>query len=143
MPEIQDLRTSAKSFTGFGDFSTIRFTVVGLGEPRVVLAGVVSGSYFDVMGLHPVLGRLLDMRDDGPKPKAPSYSRIVSGPPCYTVILRDRQNRPSLQFRPASRNDNWCAGASIPYPTETEIIANIVTSPTISPPPWSRVACIA
>src|SRR5882724_12177991 len=47
MPEIQDLRTSAKSFTGFGDFSTIRFTVVGLGEPRVVLAGVVSGSYFD------------------------------------------------------------------------------------------------
>ena len=26
----------------------------------------VGGSYFEVMGLHPVLGRLLDARDDGP-----------------------------------------------------------------------------
>ena len=43
----------------FGDFSTIEFTMVGLGEPRVVRAGVVGGSYFEVMGLRPVLGRLL------------------------------------------------------------------------------------
>ena len=41
--------------------------MVGLGEPRVVRAGVVGGSYFEVMGLRPVLGRLLDARDDGPK----------------------------------------------------------------------------
>ena len=34
--------------------------MVGLGEPRVVRAGVVGGSYFEVMGLRPVLGRLLD-----------------------------------------------------------------------------------
>src|SRR6476660_8024895 len=67
VPEIQDLRARAKSVTGFGEFSTIGFTVVGLGEPRVVRAGVVDGSYFDVMGLHPVLGRLLGPGDDGPK----------------------------------------------------------------------------
>ena len=30
-------------------------------------AGVVSGSYFDVMGLRPVLGRLLNAADDGPE----------------------------------------------------------------------------
>ena len=30
------------------------------GEPRVVKAGVVGGSFFDVMGLRPVLGRLLE-----------------------------------------------------------------------------------
>jgi hypothetical protein len=29
--------------------------MVGLGEPRTVRAGVVDGSYFEVMGLHPVL----------------------------------------------------------------------------------------
>ncbi len=29
--------------------------------------GVVGGTYFEVMGLHPVLGRLLDAHDDGPK----------------------------------------------------------------------------
>src|SRR5689334_13352159 len=67
VPEIQDLRDRVKTITSFGDFSTIGFTMVGLGEPREVRAGVVGGSYFDVMGLHPVLGRLLDARDDGSK----------------------------------------------------------------------------
>jgi len=38
----------------------------GLGEPREIQSGVVSGSYFEVMGLHLVLGRLLDAHDDGP-----------------------------------------------------------------------------
>src|SRR6202041_3824159 len=66
VPEIQDLRARVKTLTEFGDFSTIGFTMVGLGEPREVRAGGVGGSYFEVMGLHPVLGRLLDARDDGP-----------------------------------------------------------------------------
>src|SRR6202163_2098898 len=66
VPEIQDLRAGIKTLTEFGDFSTIGFTMVGLGDPREVRAGVVGGSYFDVMGLHPVLGRLLNIRDDGP-----------------------------------------------------------------------------
>src|SRR5277367_5120305 len=64
VPEIQDLQSRVKTVSQFGDFSTIGFSMVGLGEPREVRAGVVDGSYFDVMGLHPVLGRLLDMRDD-------------------------------------------------------------------------------
>src|SRR5262245_16011520 len=66
VPEIQDLKARIKSLTAFGDFSTIGFTMVGLGEPRVVRAGVVGGSYFEVMGLKPVRGRLLDAKDDGP-----------------------------------------------------------------------------
>src|SRR6202162_2067471 len=66
VPEIQDFRDRVKSITKFGDFSTIGFTLVGLGEPREIRAGVVGGNYFDVMGLHSVLGGLLDIRDDGP-----------------------------------------------------------------------------
>src|SRR6201998_1662037 len=66
VPEILDLRAGIKTLTSFGDFSTIGFTMVGLGEPREVRAGVVGGSYFDVMGLHPVLGRLIGPQDDGP-----------------------------------------------------------------------------
>ena len=66
VPEIQDLQSRVKSISEFGDFSTIGFSVVGLGEPREIRGGVVDGSYFDVMGLHPVLGRLLDAHDDGP-----------------------------------------------------------------------------
>ena len=67
VPELKDLESSVKSFSQFGDFSEIGFTMIGLGEPREVRAGVVGGSYFEVMGLHPVLGRLLGPQDDGPK----------------------------------------------------------------------------
>src|SRR5262249_5919595 len=67
MPEIQDLKLGVKTLSEFGDFSTIGFTIIGLGEPREVNAGVVNGSYFQVMGLRPVLGRLIEPRDDGPK----------------------------------------------------------------------------
>src|ERR1700747_1782900 len=65
VPEIQDLRAGVKSLSAIGDFSTIGFTIVGLGDPREVRAGVVGGSYFEVMGLRPVLGRLIDARDAG------------------------------------------------------------------------------
>src|SRR6202140_5642862 len=67
VPEIQDLRASVKTLSSFGEFSTFGFTMIGLGEPREVQAGVVGGNYFDVIGLHPVLGRLIGPQDDGPK----------------------------------------------------------------------------
>src|SRR6202011_5308942 len=67
VPEIQDLHAGVKTLSAFGDFSTIGFTLIGLGEPREVQAGVVGGTYFEVMGLHPVLGRLIGPQDDGPK----------------------------------------------------------------------------
>src|SRR5215470_8851352 len=41
VPEIEDLRERVKSLSSIGDFSTIGFTLVGLGEPREVRAGVV------------------------------------------------------------------------------------------------------
>jgi putative ABC transport system permease protein len=66
VPEIQDLRAGVKTLSAFGDFSTVGFTMIGLGQPREVQAGVVGGTYFDVMGLHPVLGRLIEPQDDEP-----------------------------------------------------------------------------
>ena len=66
VPEINDFKSRVTTISAFGDFSTIEFKLLGFGEPRVVQAGVVSGSYFDVMGLRPVLGRLLNASDDGP-----------------------------------------------------------------------------
>ena len=44
VPEIQDLKASVKTISAFGDFSEIGFTMIGLGEPREVRAGVVGGS---------------------------------------------------------------------------------------------------
>src|SRR5579864_6804528 len=42
IPEIDDLQSRVKTLNSFGDFSTISFTLVGLGEPRSVRAGVVG-----------------------------------------------------------------------------------------------------
>src|SRR5215211_3250366 len=36
VPEIEDVRSRVTSVTAFGEFSTVPFTMVGLGEPRVV-----------------------------------------------------------------------------------------------------------
>ena len=66
IPELADLRSRMTTVTAIGDFSTTSFTMVGLGEPRVVRAGVVGGTFFDVMGLRPVRGRLIGAADDGP-----------------------------------------------------------------------------
>ena len=65
VPEIKDIEGSVHSVNEFGDFSQMDFTMVGLGEPRVVHGGVVSGNYFDVVGLRPVLGRLVGPQDAG------------------------------------------------------------------------------
>lgn len=40
--------------------------MIGMGEPGSIRAGVAGGRYFDVMGLHPLLGRLIDPQD-GPE----------------------------------------------------------------------------
>ena len=66
IPEIADISAHLKSISEIGTFSTIDFTVEGFGETRSIQAGVVDGSYFQVVGLKPVLGRLLDAHDDGP-----------------------------------------------------------------------------
>jgi predicted permease len=127
VPEIRDFKARATTIGEFGDFSTISFTMVGLGEPRVVRSGVVGGSYFDVMGLRPVRGRLLDATDDGPKAAGAAvltyrfWTTTLGSDPSVigkTVRLGDRSATIVGVLEP-----------SVPYPSETEIIANVVTSP--------------
>jgi len=127
VPEIQDLRARVTKLTAFGDFSTIGFTMVGLGEPREVRAGVVGGSYFEVMGLHPVLGRLLDMRDDGPK----AAGAVVLTYRFWTTGLKSDPSVLGKTIRLGTRPATIVGvlEPSVPYPAETEIIANVVTSP--------------
>jgi putative ABC transport system permease protein len=127
MPEIRDLKARVTSVTAFGEFSVTEFTMVGLGEPRRVRAGVVGGSYFEVMGLRPTLGRLLDDTDDGADAAGAVvlthgfWTRAFQGDP--EVIGR------SIRLGDRSATIVGVLEPSVPYPTETEIIANIVTSP--------------
>jgi putative ABC transport system permease protein len=127
VPEIHDLRDRVKTLSSFGDFSTIGFTMVGLGEPREVRAGVVGGSYFEVMGLHPVLGRLLDARDDGPN----AAGAAVLTYRFWTTGLKSDPSVLGKSIRLGTRSAIIVGvlEPSVPYPAETEIIANVVTSP--------------
>ncbi|HEY2012162.1 MAG TPA: ADOP family duplicated permease [Bryobacteraceae bacterium] len=127
VPEIQDLRQRVKSLSAIGDFSTIGFTMIGLGEPREVQAGVVGGTYFDVMGLHPVMGRLLDTRDDG----AAAAGAVVLTYRFWSTALKSDPSVLGKVVRLGSRTATVVGvlEPSIPYPSETEIMANVVTSP--------------
>src|SRR6476469_5074085 len=79
------------------------------------------------MGLRPVLGRLLNRRDDGPNAAGAAVltyrfwtTGLKSDPSVIgkTITLSDRRATIVGILEPA-----------VPYPTETEIIANVVTSP--------------
>nr|MDQ3419930.1 ADOP family duplicated permease [Acidobacteriota bacterium] len=127
VPELRDLQARITSLSAFGDFSTIEFTMIGLGEPRVVRAGVVGGSYFTVMGLRPVAGRLLGPADDGP---AATGAAVLTHRFWTTTLASD----PSVIGKTVRLGDRTATivgvlEPSVPYPSETEIIANIVTSP--------------
>ncbi|HUF26745.1 MAG TPA: ABC transporter permease [Gemmatimonadaceae bacterium] len=65
VPEILDFRTGATSFRGIAEYSQMTFTMLGATEPERIDVGLVTGNYFQIMGLSPVLGRLLNESDDG------------------------------------------------------------------------------
>jgi putative ABC transport system permease protein len=130
VPELQDLRSSVKSVSAFGDFSAMDFTMIGLGEPRSIQGGVVGGNYFDVMGLHPVLGRLIGPQDDGPQ--APGV--VVLTYRFWTTALNKDPSVIGKTVRLGSIGDRSATVIGVlepcvPYPQDTEIISNVVTSP--------------
>jgi putative ABC transport system permease protein len=130
VPELQDLRASLKTVSAFGDFSAMDFTMIGLGEPRSIVGGVVGGTYFDVMGLRPVLGRLIGPEDDGPK----AAGVVVLTYRFWATAFHKDPSVLGKTVRLGSIGDRSATVIGVlepcvPYPQETEIIANLVTSP--------------
>ena len=130
VPEIKDIEGSVRSLSEFGDFSQMDFTMVGLGEPRVVHGGVVSGNYFDVMGLRPVVGRLVGPQDAGAD--APGVIVLTYG--FWSTVYKKDPNVIGKNVRLSSLGDRSATvigvlEPSVPYPAETEIIGNLVVSP--------------
>ncbi len=128
MPEIEDITSRVTTLSAFGDFSTVEFTLIGFGtEPRVVTAGVVNGSFFEVMGLRPLHGRLLNVADDGPKAAGVAvlthrfWTTVADGDPA--VVGK------TIRLGPGTATVVGVLEPSVPYPAETQIIANLVTSP--------------
>jgi putative ABC transport system permease protein len=130
VPEIKDIEASVHSVSEFGDFSTMGFTMIGLGEPRGVQGGVVGGTYFEVMGLRPVLGRLIGPQDDGPN----AAGVIVLTYRFWSTVFKKDPDVIGKTVRLSSIGDRSATVIGVlepcvPYPADTEIIGNMVTSP--------------
>ncbi|HSB56161.1 MAG TPA: ABC transporter permease, partial [Gemmatimonadales bacterium] len=67
VPEINDIRENAKSLNGIAEYSQMTYTLQGESDAVRMTVGLVTGNFFDVMGLSPVAGRLLNSGDDGTK----------------------------------------------------------------------------
>jgi putative ABC transport system permease protein len=127
VPEILDYRSSATALTGFAEFSQMTFNMLDHEDPVQVTAGIVTGNYFDVMGLSPVHGRLFDARDDGEK-AAPVL--VLSHDYWMSAFGGD----PSAVGRTLRVNNfaSTIVGVLQPapvYPEATDIYVNMVTSP--------------
>jgi len=131
VPEIDDLGKNLRTISALGTISPISFTVVGLGTSREIPAGVVDGHYFEVMGLRPVLGRLLTPADDGPN----AAGAIVLTYRFWRDSLKGDAGVLGKTVRLESGEGARMATIvgvlepSVPYPVETELIGNVVTSP--------------
>jgi predicted permease len=127
VPEITDVRGATRTLTGIAEFSQMTFTLLTSEVPVHVQAGVISGNYFDVMGLTPVIGRLTGPQDDGPN--VPSVA-VLSHQFWMQYFGGDR----GVVGRTVRINDRpstiiGVVQAAPPYPTRTDLFVNMVTSP--------------
>ncbi len=65
VPEILDFRTSSRSLGGIAEYSGMTYTLQGKDDAVRINVGLVTGNFFSIMGLAPVLGRLTTPDDDG------------------------------------------------------------------------------
>jgi predicted permease len=78
VPEVRDLRTGAPALSGgIAEYSPWNGTLQGTSEAIRINLGLVTGNFFEVMGLSPSLGRLTSPSDDG------------SGVPAVMVLTHD------------------------------------------------------
>jgi len=128
VPEIADFRAGVKAFARVAEYSAMSFTMVGDdGFPERISTGVVSGNYFDVMGLEAVAGRVFAPRDDD-KDAAPVvvlsnqfWVKRFGGDP---AVIGKRININSILATIVG-----VVEPVTPFPQPTDVYGNLVTSP--------------
>lgn len=63
-PNYKDYRDHNRVFSGLLLFSSLPVNLTGKGEPEELPAQIVSGNYFDVLGVKPILGRAFVPQED-------------------------------------------------------------------------------
>src|SRR5262245_27377933 len=67
VPEVRDIRNGVRSLAGIAEFSSWSLRLQEREGAERLHVGLVTGNYFEIMGLAPVLGRLTRPTDDGPR----------------------------------------------------------------------------
>ncbi|MBZ5609111.1 MAG: ABC transporter permease [Acidobacteriia bacterium] len=62
----QFLASHGSSFAGFAPFVTENFNLTGGGDPELLPSARVAWNFFDVLGVHPLLGRAFQREEDQP-----------------------------------------------------------------------------
>jgi predicted permease len=135
--EIQDYRAQNRVFSDLAEYHSMTFTLLGTKVPERVATGVVSANYFDVLGVKPLLGRLLTPADEtltAPPALVLSYSywmkefggdKHILG---RSFELNDRVHTvvgvlPPLPDYPDA-NDLYMPTTSCPFRSSKEMISN-------------------
>jgi predicted permease len=71
-PDFQDYRARSRAFTDMAAWSWIPLSAGGESETGLLSGQVVTGNYFQLLGILPALGRLLQPADDLPGLAAPA-----------------------------------------------------------------------
>jgi putative ABC transport system permease protein len=135
--EVRDYREMNHVFSDVAEYHSMTFTLLGGKEPERVATGVVSGNYFSMLGVKPLLGRLIVGSDENPG--APpvlvlSYAywkKEFGGDPSVvgrTFEMNDRVHTvvgvlPDLPAYPDA-NDLYMPTTSCPFRSAPTMIAN-------------------
>jgi predicted permease len=128
VPEIADFRAGVTAFARMAEFSAMSFTMVGDdGYPERVSTAVVSGNYFDVMGLDAVAGRVFTERDNG-KDAEPVV--VLSS----NLWLKKFGGDAAVIGKRININSILATIVGVvqpvtPFPQPTDVYVNLVTSP--------------
>jgi predicted permease len=127
VPETMDYRSSSKTIGELAEYSGQTFTMLAGEQPVHVRAGIISGNYFQVMGLAPVLGRVTNGTDDGPT--APPVAVLA-----HQYWIDHFGGDPTVIGRKVTINDHASTIVGVVqraphYPQPTDVFVNTVTSP--------------
>ena len=94
-PDYEDLKSTQTVFSRLTGWARIRTPLSGNGPADIVIAEAVEGTYFDVLGVRPALGRTLSPADDTPSAPAVAVlgdtlwrTRYASDPAIVGKVIR-------------------------------------------------------
>jgi len=129
VPEIRDFRAGVHALGGIAEYSPWALMLQGdrYSPATRIQAGLVTGNFFDVMGLHAILGRLTRPSDDGPGVPPVMVlteqfwrSRFHGDP---TIIGKQ------LHLEAGSATVIGVVQAAPYFPTQADALLNMVVSP--------------